>query len=100
MMNVERVCLSLCNLTDILAFVRHSAKVREIRVDNTLGGENGTIDVDAMNKEREQLVGACKQTVYVEEDEALKTKWAGLPIKCSLIQLKRVEACKWEPQFY
>lgn len=98
-MNVERVCLSSCDLTDILKFVRHSAKVKEIRVDNILDCENGTIDVRALNKERKQLVGACKQTIYVEEDIVLKTKWAGFPIKYSLIQLKRVEACKWEPQF-
>lgn len=103
MMNVERIFISGASFTDILEFVRHSANLKEIRVDGLANRSqhcnNVIIDLSSWNSAREQLVGACKQIIYVPKLIYLTTKWTGKPTKCSLIQLKSVEACKWEPKW-
>lgn len=101
--NVDCVHVEVTKSTDLLRFVRHSPRVREFHFNIILGvggSENGAIiDVVALNREREQLAGARKQTIYVPEAHFLATKWTGMPTNGSLVQLKRNEACRQEHAF-
>lgn len=95
LMNIERVFFERSASTDILPFIRIAPRLKAICVLHLVEGtyfENGVIDVAAMNRERENLNNACKQTIFVEESIFLTTKWAGMPTQRSLIQLKRIEA--------
>lgn len=101
LINVERIYIQSAKPIDILPFVRYSANVNTLYVDNLLNGphfENDIFDVVALNKEREKFNGACKQTIYVKEKIYLATKSASLPTECSLVELGRAEACKFDCQ--
>lgn len=99
LMYIERVIVEWSFCDDILPFIRHAARVKEIRIYNLEEGsyfEDDVIDVAALNRERERLIGACKQTIYVKEKIILATIWAGMPTRSNLVQLKRAEAIEWK----
>lgn len=100
--NVERIHVRSAKLNDILPFIRRSAKINEIRIDrledDSYFKKQTAIDVVALNNERRKLIGACKLTLYVDEEIFLATKWAARKIKCTLIELKRTY--EWPHQTY
>lgn len=89
--NVERIHIWRAKFDDILAFIRRSPKVNEIRIDRLEDGyyfKNNIIDVKALNNLRKQLIRASKMTLYVREEVFLATKLTKTT-KSSMIILKR-----------
>lgn len=84
------------NFNQILAFIRHSPKVNEIRVQGIFDAESGKeidkIDLNKMNNERNKLAGVREVvTLYVREKVFLASKWTVNDMKLvkSLTQIKR-----------
>lgn len=57
-------------------------------------------DMVAFNKELAKLDGACKMTIYANEDYYLARKRASLPTKYSLVELDRAETCHFDKPLY
>lgn len=103
--NVEQICMVFAEFSDILPFIRHSARIKQIEVYQ-LGKRkvdyfiNGIIDVIALDKERQKLNRARKVTVYVDEQVFLATKWAGMTTSSTLVAMKRSATRQWTHRFY
>ncbi|XP_031628909.1 uncharacterized protein LOC116344482 [Contarinia nasturtii] len=85
---------------DILPFICHAKKLNKIKFERLMSGsyfdeETNILDLFELNKMREKLVGACKITIYVEEDVYLATKWAVKQIEFNLIEIKRSTSYDW-----
>ncbi|XP_031633931.1 uncharacterized protein LOC116347480 [Contarinia nasturtii] len=98
---LKRIVLIQASSDDILPYVRHAQKLNKIKVkcleSGSLFDENEKIlDLLVLNKEREELVGACKITIYVEEDVYLATKWAMKQTDFSMIEIKRETSYNWD----
>ncbi|XP_031634390.1 uncharacterized protein LOC116347800 [Contarinia nasturtii] len=98
---LKRIHFEYSSYDDILPFIRHAEKVNKIKVESFRHGshfdENYKIlDLIALNKEREKLVGAHKITIYVDEDVYLATKWAMKQTDFSLIRMKRETSYDWK----
>ncbi|XP_031621914.1 uncharacterized protein LOC116339964 [Contarinia nasturtii] len=79
--NLKRLHFITADSDYILPIVRHAERVNKIKVKyfrcgSHFDGNNKILDLLALNKEREKLVGARKITIYVEENVYLATKWA------------------------
>lgn len=71
---------------DIIFILRNFRKLKHFRLKSS---KTNIIDLSALNKERETLIGAYKTKIYVGEDSYLATKFALSKIDYSLIELKR-----------
>ena len=54
--------------------------------------EEKFLKICALNDERKKLVGACKVTIYVDEDVYLATKWTKAGSSAEFIEIKRKES--------
>lgn len=100
MPSVERMYVRKAKSTDILPFISFSPNLQEIRVKHLEDGthfENHIIDLAALSKERQQLAGAKKLTLYVDETIVLKMKWASVSTRRPLIEVKRNVECAKKP---
>lgn len=89
--NLERIYIPFGNIHQLLPFIRDAVNLKAIKIKQL----DGSIDLLALNREREQLKGAQRLTIYVNEDFFNAHKWDGQPTRCSLIELRRYEACEW-----
>lgn len=100
--NLERLRFSRATFNFIIPFLRHSTKIRHIAIKRIARGDlitNDIIDLEALNKEREKLKGGRKVAIYVDEKMFLATKWAIPTIDLQFVQLKRIQAIKWEEYY-
>lgn len=97
MINLEHVCLESATSENILAFIRHLKKLKEIKVKHVLDGfVTSTIpNLAVWNEEREKLPDARKVTIFLTEEEVLAVKWATNITSYSLVQIKRHESSNW-----
>lgn len=102
LINLRRVNMKMARLRDIQMFISHAPKLAQIRIYSILFGATDNIDDEpsvedffALNKERENLAGACQMVVYFQEKLVLKMKWLA-KLKFSMIELKRISSCKIE----
>ncbi|XP_031635376.1 uncharacterized protein LOC116348494 [Contarinia nasturtii] len=91
---LKRLYFIKASSDDILPFICHAKKVNKIKVE-CLFGLNKILDLLALNKEREKLVGAHKITIYVEEVVYFATKWAMKQKDFKLIEMKRDTSYNW-----
>lgn len=73
LVNLQRIHLDGIVFDDILQFVRHSAKLKEIKV--RFCESHGDLDLEKLNEERKKFANACKVRIFVTTDLFLKTKW-------------------------
>ncbi|XP_055325684.1 uncharacterized protein LOC129579559 [Sitodiplosis mosellana] len=104
LVNLERVYLGQPTSEAIASFIRHSAKLKKIKVAHYIrmpmpNSANNGLDLAALNKEREKLAGAQKVTIYVPEDIYLAKKWATDKTDYGLIELKRGSSYDWDRNF-
>lgn len=102
LINVERIYFRNTQVENIISFIRYAPKVKEIQVDNLQEGthfQNGIIDLKALDKERSELPGVCKITIYVSEKVFLSTKRALMKSELGLVTIKRAEAVEWKHVF-
>lgn len=60
---------------------------------------SATVDLLKMNKEREQLKGAKKVTIFVPDDVFLTTKWARGDLNLRFVEMKRSGSIDWDYYF-
>lgn len=96
LLNLERIYLSEVTSDRLLPLIRHSAKLKVIKISQLKDKPFfGKLDLVAMNREREKLFGANKVRIYVREDVFLATKWTKQSVNFSHIELKRFEGYEW-----
>lgn len=106
--NLEKVAFWETNIEDVLAIIRNSVRVREIKIRTLkekgrfsaqFNGKNffsqNRLNLLALNDERRKILGACKIAIYVSEDIYIATKWTTNEFKHSLIELKRIMLHEW-----
>lgn len=84
---IERLIILRASVDDIMHFIRHSRNLKEIEVKEL--EDDTTLDISALNKEREQLNGAQKMVIYVEEHIYLVAKEKYIGNKLNLIEIQR-----------
>lgn len=95
--NVERLYFSKVMTRRIFSFVRSSPKLKHIRIRTLQDIDKfKKLDLATLNREREQLLSACKVNIYVKENVYLAAKWAMNIIEYKLVALKRFESTEWE----
>lgn len=103
LVKLEKICLWKASLCDIIPFVRYSSRLHAIKIHNFM---NNTVQCktysccnSALNKERKKLIGACKVTIFIEENIILAAKWEQIKTKSKLVEIKRVESHEWGHHF-
>lgn len=110
--NLEKIVLWEANIEDVLTIIRHSVKIKEIKI-RTLK-EKGRFSAEfnekkyfyqnrlnlvALNHERKNILGACKVQIFVNEDIYIATKWTTGETKHTLVELKRIMLHEWNDIF-
>lgn len=103
-MKLKRIEFNCASSNDILPFICHATKVNKIQVTFLTNGShfdecNEILDLVALNKERDKLVGACKVMIYVMENVYLATKWAIKQTDFRMIEMKRISSYHWKRVF-
>lgn len=83
---LERLIIRQCSVDHILPFIRHTKRLKSIKV-NYLG--NNVLDLFAMNEERKMLENAEKITISVEERVYLPAQWKSRNLNLSLVKMVR-----------
>lgn len=100
--NLERVFVLTATLNAIQSFMSHAPKLKQVRVTSLIHG-NGEMpnvhDFLTLNEERKKLVGACKVTIYIDEEIFLKLKWSS-KLNFGMVELKRLNSCKKENSWW
>lgn len=104
LVNLKRLWVCSARPEEIIPFIRKSTELDKIRVDsfqdeNHHGEDSYITDLQAMNRERQQLPDACKVTLYVYEKQYLATKWALTETNFGMIRMKRRESFRWVEHF-
>lgn len=98
LVNLEKVSFVEATLNDILPFVSHSRKLKEIDVKfqfkDTTTEEKGrfshdAIDMPMLNEERRKLASSHRLTIFICESVYLRTKWSMRDTILELVRLKR-----------
>ncbi|XP_055309868.1 uncharacterized protein LOC129573403 [Sitodiplosis mosellana] len=110
--NLEKVVFWEANVEDVLAIVRNSMRIREIKIRTlnekgrfspNFNGKNffnqNQLNLTALNEERKKILGARKVSIFVNEDIFIATKWTTGETVHSLIELKRVMMHEWNDLF-
>lgn len=85
--NIERVSLPRkLTSNQVLVLIKRSKKLKELLAFF----ETQPLNLWALNKEREEFVGATKVTIYLEEKNFLATKWAYNDRDFRCIDIKRM----------
>lgn len=101
LVNIEQLRLEDATINDVLPFVRHSKKLRAVRVFS-FNSESFfveyAVDLVTLEKERQKLkkelqglVNPTKVLVYVDERSYLATKWQVGNLRLDLVNIERIE---------
>lgn len=102
LINLEKVYLKYGTSNDMLAFIRYSQKLTEIKVLHLKERTHlieSVLDMKALNEERKTFCAGRLVTIYVTENIFLKTKWTIGQTNLKFVRLKRIESYKWEHRF-
>lgn len=95
LVKLERIVFRETSTNAILPFIRHSKWLKEIRICTLKNGKyfkDGRLNVAKLNQERQNLKGAKKVIIYVEENVFLTTRWATLKIDFNFIEMRRLSS--------
>lgn len=91
--NLERIYFANAKIQHVLPFIRGAARLKAIKIKHFDGFYNGGLMT--LNQERQRLDHAQNVTIYVNEYFVDAYKYTGTPTKCTLLELRRYEACEW-----
>lgn len=95
LINLELLSLDGTYIRYISPFVRHSKKLKKIRIDGMIDLDNehddNVLDLFAFNEERKKLMGACPLTLSVKEEVYLPTKWCSKNLNLSHVKVQRLD---------
>lgn len=89
LINLERIAFTHAFLNDVIPFVMHSKKLKEIHLNGDIRSSDDIIQLRMLDKLRTKLVGACKVTIHANDTIYIKTKWTIGDTNFKLIELKR-----------
>lgn len=91
-----RLYLGAQTIDHILPFVRRSPNLNKIKAFTEIK-ESFSIDIVALNREREKLPAAQKLDIYGPDGIFLTTKWAtkNSDLNLNLVALRRADSCKF-----
>ena len=86
------------DIKSILPFIRHSRKLKTIKIDDL---KSGALNIFALNEERKKLENACKISIYVRDNVYVPTKWKShnFKLELDLIKILRLESFDFEESF-
>lgn len=93
---LQEVEISVASIDTINSFVRHSAKLAKLHIEQIRSNEGTSVKFDAftLNRRRSMLVYARKLDIYVPEKNFIKLKWSSVTMKSDLVEIKREESCR------
>lgn len=104
--NLKRIYFTRANIDHIMMFVTRTATLKAMKVEILTGlcnfwekPKTNVIDLLALNRAREQLEGAEKVTILVDNEVYMATKWAMKETDLRLIRLKRCTSIEWDVDF-
>lgn len=93
---LEQLLISHAETDEILPFFRHSKRLNTVVVKRFRGGallsDDYTLNLFALNQEREQLEKARKVSIHLSEQYYLPTKWATKHLNLRLVEVTRIWA--------
>lgn len=91
LLSLERLSLSNITVSDILPFVRCSARLYRIQANFN----GGSLDLYNLNDERKKLATARKIIIFVSDNVFLTTKWSTMygVINLDFIEMRRASQC-------
>lgn len=89
LVNLNRIYFGYAEAEFIEPFIQYSATLKVIKIDH-FGGKY--LDLLSLNKKREQLDGAGKVIIYLNEKGYLETKWGNKTTDFKMIEVKRAES--------
>lgn len=100
LMNIERLYLCKEYEIEILVFMKSLRNLKKIKLFYFVRTE--ILQLEMLNRAREELAGAQKVTIYVPDAIFLATKWATKngTTNFSLIEMKRSSSYEWNISHY
>lgn len=104
LVNLKRIHFGTASIDQIMMFIARTAKMELIKVNNLMNGTHfntttNIINLLALNRAHEQLEGAEKVTLLINEDIFFATKWAVKDIDLRMIGLNRDTSYQWNHDF-
>lgn len=98
LINLERLELCNANFNDILPFIRHSAKLKHLKI----GSYTGTLKLKLFNEERSKLFRARRLSIYVPDNIFLEMKWTKHygHTYSNFIDIRRISCCDWDHHYW
>lgn len=97
LVNLQRFYIYKANYDDIRFFIRHTKHLRTIAVRES---DDKIFNLSALNRDRAQLLGARKITIFMQEQLYLRTKFATSSIQLQMIEIKMLESVEWDHYFF
>lgn len=98
--NLKRLYVEyISSIFDLFPFIRQSPKLKKIYINRKCINNRLFVDLWMLNRQRKQLTGACKLTIYADEDIYLAIKAATNKTNYSLIEIKRKSSYIWHNDF-
>lgn len=100
--SLNRLEFRYAKLSDVVPFICHAPKLQRININKLFINRAEDLKIEdfiALNEQRKKLCSARKVTIYIDEESFLKLKWTTI-LKCSLLELKRIESCIVDHLFY
>ena len=96
--NLEQLTLDSAEIKSILPFIRHSRKLKTIKIRTQ---KSEVLDLNVLNEERKKLENACKVSIYVQDDAYLPTKWKShnFNLELDFIKILRLESFNFQESF-
>lgn len=101
LINLRRIYFRVIGPNQLMPFIHYSANLTKVRI-NYFGGVNSrsySLNVAALNKEREKLKGAKRTVIYIPEHIYLQTKRKLNGTEYSLTEIRRVSSGEWGHQY-
>lgn len=94
--NLEEIYLKQADFREFLPFIQQSVKLKRMKIDLVRSKDfNGILDLNNLNKQREQLEKARKIMIYIDEKVYLATKWTEKKTEFNLIEIRRTDQAQW-----
>ncbi len=98
--SLERVHFENTRSDNILPFICHSPKLKQIKIDELMRGKHfqgNVLDLGALNCLRTMLAGAVKVTIVIDRNVFFATKRALGKTNLPLIEMKSIDSVEWDP---
>lgn len=96
---LERIHFSEATSNHILPFVRHSPRLKQMKIEELSDGahlDGGILDILTLNTERMKMIRKHKLMIYLNERVFVTTKWNKQNMNYSFVEVRRGESYEWK----